>query len=464
MDPARHAREGGMSARAAAAAAAYSPGKLGHMTSSHLDAPDRTDLADPEQAAADPVREAVRDAARRARTASRELALLTADRKNALLLAAADALVAAEAQILEANARDISEQADAGTGEAMLDRLRLSAERIEGIAGGLRQVAALADPVGAVTRGSTRPNGLQLRQIRVPLGVVGMIYEGRPNVTVDAFGLAFKSGNAALLRGSRSARNSNEALVEVLRGALAEHGLPVDAAQLLPSEDRSSVTHLIQARGLVDVVIPRGGAGLIQNIVDNAKVPAIETGTGNCHLYIHGDADLDEAIGLLLNGKTRRCSVCNATETVLLDAALGDAAVDRVVGALQAAGVVVHGDREGLVPADDVDWGEEYLSMDIALKVVDGVDGAIEHIARWSSGHTEAVSTRSIEVADQFCARVDAAAVMVNASTAWTDGEMFGFGAEIGISTQKLHARGPMGLEELTSTKWIAHGQGHVRP
>ena len=480
MDPARHPGACGVSGTGAAradgspapavvrpaapAAAADSPGKLARMTSSHLDAPDRTGLADAEQAPADPVREAVRDAAVRARAASRELALLTADKKNAVLLAAAEALVAEEAAILEANARDIDEQTAEGTGEAMLDRLRLSSDRIEGIAGGLRQVAGLADPIGAVTRGSIRPNGLQLRQIRVPLGVVGMIYEGRPNVTVDAFGLAFKSGNAALLRGSRSARNSNEALVSVLRGVLAEHGLPVDAAQLLPSQDRSSVTHLIQARGLVDVVIPRGGAGLIQAVVENAKVPAIETGTGNCHLYIHGDADLDEAIELLLNGKTRRCSVCNATETVLLDSALGDAAVDRVIGALQAAGVVVHGDREGLIPADDVDWGQEYLSMDIALKVVDGVEEAVDHIARWSSGHTEAVATRSIDVAEQFCARVDAAAVMVNASTAWTDGEMFGFGAEIGISTQKLHARGPMGLEELTSTKWIAHGRGHVRP
>ncbi|MDV8000691.1 glutamate-5-semialdehyde dehydrogenase [Rhodococcus sp. IEGM 1408] len=434
------------------------------MTTSSLDAPDLAGQTDADQAGADPVRVAVHEAARRARTASRELALLTADRKNALLLAAADALIAAESGILEANARDIEEQTVLGTSEAMLDRLRLTPARLDGIADGLRQVAGLADPVGAVIRGSTRPNGLQLRQLRVPLGVVGMIYEGRPNVTVDAFGLAFKSGNAALLRGSRSARHSNKALVTVLRGVLSEYNLPIDAAQLLPSEDRSSVTHLIQARGLVDVVIPRGGAGLIQTVVENAKVPAIETGTGNCHLYIHGDADLDEAISLLLNGKTRRCSVCNATETVLIDEALGDAAVDRVVDALRSAGVTVHGDREGLVPADDVDWGEEYLSMDIALKVVDGVDAAIEHIAHWSSGHTEAISTRSLDVADQFCARVDAAAVMVNASTAWTDGEMFGFGAEIGISTQKLHARGPMGLEELTSTKWIAHGKGHVRP
>ena len=429
------------------------------MTTSSIDAPDSPGTTD-----ADPVRDAVHEAARRARTASRELSLLTADRKNALLLAAADALVAGQQGILEANAHDIEEQTAAGIGEAMLDRLRLTPDRVEGIAGGLRQVADLADPVGSVIRGSTRPNGMRLEQVRVPLGVIGMIYEGRPNVTVDAFGLAFKSGNAALLRGSRSARHSNEALVGVLRTVLAEHGLPVYSAQLLPSDDRSSVTHLIRARGLVDVVIPRGGAGLIQTVVENAKVPAIETGTGNCHLYIHGDADLDEAISLAINGKTRRCSVCNATETVLLDAALGEAAVDRVVGALHAAGVTVHGDLEGMIPADDTDWGEEYLSMDIAVKVVDGVDEALDHIARWSSGHTEAVSTRSIEVADAFSARVDAAAVMVNASTAWTDGEMFGFGAEIGISTQKLHARGPMGLSELTSTKWIARGTGHVRP
>src|SRR5699024_4553990 len=424
-----------------------------------IDAPDSPGTTD-----ADPVRDAVHEAARRARTASRELSLLTADRKNALLLAAADALVAGQQGILEANAHDIEEQTAAGIGEAMLDRLRLTPDRVEGIAGGLRQVADLADPVGSVIRGSTRPNGMRLEQVRVPLGVIGMIYEGRPNVTVDAFGLAFKSGNAALLRGSRSARHSNEALVGVLRTVLAEHGLPVDSAQLLPSDDRSSVTHLIRARGLVDVVIPRGGAGLIQTVVENAKVPAIETGTGNCHLYIHGDADLDEAISLAINGKTRRCSVCNATETVLLDAALGEAAVDRVVGALHAAGVTVHGDLEGMIPAGATDCRAEDLSMDIAVKVVDGVDEALDHIARWSSGHTEAVSTRSIEVADAFSARVDAAAVMVNASTAWTDGEMFGFGAEIGISTQKLHARGPMGLSELTSTKWIARGTGHVRP
>ena len=417
-----------------------------------------------EPAAGDRMREEVLAAARRARRAARDLAVLRTDDKNAVLLAAADALVATESAILEANAEDVAEQAADGVAEAMLDRLRLDPERIHGIASGLRQVAGLADPVGTVVSGSLRPNGLQMRQVRVPLGVVGMIYEGRPNVTVDAFGLAFKSGNAALLRGSKSARRTNAALVAVLRGVLSECGVTPDACQLLPSDDRSSVTHLIQARGLVDVVIPRGGAGLIAAVVENAKVPAIETGTGNCHLYIHGDADLDQAIEILLNGKTRRCSVCNATETVLLDGALGESAVQRVIDALGEAGVTVHGDRPGLVPADEVDWGQEYLSMDIALKVVDGLDEAIEHIALWSTGHTEAIATRDLDVADEFSTRVDSAAVMVNASTAWTDGEMFGFGAEIGISTQKLHARGPMGLPELTSTKWLVYGRGHTRP
>ena len=414
--------------------------------------------------ASDPLREEVHEAARKARVAARELALLTGDKKNEVLLAVADAVVAAEAGILAANAEDVEEQAAEGTPEAMLDRLRLSPQRLMGMASGLRQVAGLADPIGEVVAGSTRPNGLRLTQVRVPLGVVGMIYEGRPNVTVDAFGLAFKSGNAALLRGSRSARRSNGALVAVIRGVLSEYGVSPDACHLLPSEDRASVTHLIRARGLVDVVIPRGGAGLIRAVVEGATVPAIETGTGNCHLYIHSDVDLDEAIALLLNGKTRRPSVCNATETVLVDAALGDEGVDRVVAALDEAGVTVHGDRPGLVPATDEDWAAEYLGPDIALAVVDGIDAAIEHVGRWSSGHTDAIATRDLSASERFCAQVDSAAVMVNASTAWTDGEMFGFGAEIGISTQKLHARGPMGLTELTSTKWIAVGRGHVRP
>ena len=410
------------------------------------------------------LQEVVHDAARNAREASRTLTLASTDERNAVLLAAADALEAAEAGVLEANAGDIEEQRSEGVEDAMLDRLRLTADRIVGIAGGLRQVAGLPDPLGQVVRGSVLPNGMKLDQVRVPLGVVGMIYEGRPNVTVDAFGLAFKSGNAALLRGSRSARRSNEALVAVLRGVLSEFGYDANLVQLLPSESRESVTHLIQARGLVDVVIPRGGAGLIKAVVENAKVPTIETGTGNCHHYIHGDADIDEAITLVANGKTRRCSVCNSTETVLLDAALGEDTINEIAERLTREGITLHGNRPGMIEPTEADWAEEYLSNDLAFAVVEGLDGAVAHIARWSTGHTEAISTKDINVAQDFAALVDSAAVMINASTAWTDGEQFGFGAEIGISTQKLHARGPMGLQELTSTKWIATGRGHARP
>jgi glutamate-5-semialdehyde dehydrogenase len=297
-----------------------------------------------------------------------------------------------------------------------------------------------------------------LRQQRVPLGVVGMVYEGRPNVTVDAFGLTLKSGNAALLRGSSSAARSNQALVEALRAALAAEGLPLDAVQLLPSHDRASVTHLIQARGLVDVVIPRGGAGLIDAVVRDAQVPTIETGVGNCHVYVHESADIDVAEKILLNAKTRRPSVCNAAETLLVDRALADTALPRLTKALQNAGVTVHSD-----PTEE-ELHAEFLSMDIALAVVDGLDAAIDHINTYGTGHTEAIVTTNLAAAQRFTERVDAAAVMVNASTAFTDGEQFGFGAEIGISTQKLHARGPMGLPELTSTKWIVWGDGQTRP
>ncbi|WP_282777180.1 glutamate-5-semialdehyde dehydrogenase [Nocardia sp. CC201C] len=412
----------------------------------------------------DNVREVVHEAARRARVASRTLAQLTTARKNGALHAAADALLAAKDRLLAANAEDIEIAAAGGTAEAQLDRLRLTAARIDGIASGLRQVAGLPDPIGDVVRGSTLPNGLELRQVRVPLGVVGMVYEARPNVTVDAFGLTLKSGNAALLRGSSSAVRSNTALVEVLREALAAQGLPSDAVQLLPAEDRSSVTHLIQARGLVDVVIPRGGAGLISAVVRDALVPTIETGTGNCHVYVHRDADLAMAESILLNAKTRRPSVCNTAETVLIDAAIADTAVPRLIAALEGAGVTIHGDLPGLVPATDTDWADEYLSLDIALKVVDDLDAAVEHINHWGTGHTEAIVTGDLRAAREFTNRVDAAAVMVNASTAFTDGEQLGFGAEIGISTQKLHARGPMGLPELTSTKWIVWGDGQIRP
>ena len=404
------------------------------------------------------LRQHVHDAARRARVAARALALLPTVAKDHALNAAADALLAHTDQILAANAEDLDAARAADTPAAMLDRLALNPQRIEGIADGLRQVARLPDPVGEVLRGYTLPNGLHLRQQRVPLGVVGMIYEGRPNVTVDAMGLALKSGNAVLLRGSASAAKSNRALVDVLRASLVSEDLPADAVQLLSSADRSTVTHLIQARGLVDVVIPRGGASLIDAVVRDAQVPTIETGVGNCHVYVHEGADLDVAERILLNSKTRRPSVCNAAETLLVDVAIAEHAVPRLVAALQDAGVTVH-----LDPSED-DLRREYLSMDIAVAVVDGVDAAIAHINEYGTGHTEAIVTTNMAAAQRFTNGVDAAAVMVNASTAFTDGEQFGFGAEIGISTQKLHARGPMGLPELTSTKWIAWGDGQIRP
>ncbi|WP_027499919.1 glutamate-5-semialdehyde dehydrogenase [Rhodococcus sp. UNC363MFTsu5.1] len=412
----------------------------------------------------DPARAAVHEAARNARIASRILAQLTTAQKNAALHAAADAVLAATDAVLAANALDIEAAKATGTEESLLDRLRLTADRVGGIAAGLRQVAGLADPVGEVVLGATLPNGLEIRQVRVPLGVIGMVYEARPNVTVDAFGLALKSGNAALLRGSSSAVHSNAALVEVLRTSLVSQDLPADAVQLLSSEDRSSVTHLIQARGLVDVVIPRGGAGLINAVVRDATVPTIETGVGNCHVYVHAAADLPMAVKIVLNSKTRRPSVCNTAETVLIDKAIAETALPAVTQALQSQGVIIHGDLPGQVPATEADWAEEYLSLDVALKVVDGIDDAIDHINRYGTGHTEAIVTADLAAAREFTARVDAAAVMVNASTAFTDGEQFGFGAEIGISTQKLHARGPMGLPELTSTKWTVWGDGHTRP
>ncbi|BBY90186.1 glutamate-5-semialdehyde dehydrogenase [Mycolicibacterium tokaiense] len=404
------------------------------------------------------LRETVHDAAKRARVAGRTLATLSTVIKDRALHAAADAVLAHAEQIITANGADLETARAAGTSDAMLDRLALNPQRIDGIAAGLRQVAGLPDPIGEVLRGRTLPNGLRLRQQRVPLGVVGIVYEGRPNVTVDAFGLTLKSGNAVLLRGSSSAAHSNAALVAVLRDALVAEGLPADAVQLLPSEDRASVTHLIQARGLVDVVIPRGGAGLINAVVRDALVPTIETGVGNCHVFIHAAADLDVAERILLNAKTRRPSVCNAAETLLVDSAIAEHTLPRMVEALQAAGVTTH-----LDPSEE-ELRAEFLSMDIAVAAVDGVDGAIAHINEFGTGHTEAIVTTDLAAAQRFTEQVDAAAVMVNASTSFTDGEQFGFGAEIGISTQKLHARGPMGLTELTSTKWIVWGDGQTRP
>jgi glutamate-5-semialdehyde dehydrogenase len=410
----------------------------------------------------------VRAVASRAREAAAELAPRSRSAKDAALRAMADALESATDTVLAANAKDVEAGRAAGLSTALVDRLSLDAERVTAMAQGLREVVALPDPVGEVVRGYTQPNGLEIRQIRVPFGVVAMIYEARPNVTVDAAGLALKSGNAALLRGSASAYESNCALVDVLAGAAEKAGLPRDAIQLVPGTDRSSVLHLLRARGLVDLVIPRGGAGLIQHVVENATVPVIETGVGNVHVYVDASADLEMAERIVVNSKTSRVSVCNAAETLLVHRGVADAFLPRITSALQSGGVVLHGDAafaelDDVQPATDDDWEREYLSLDMAARVVDDIDEAIAHIRRWSSGHTEAIVTRDLDAARHFVARVDSAAVMVNASTRFTDGGEFGFGAEIGISTQKMHARGPMGLAELTSTKWVVTGEGHIR-
>jgi glutamate-5-semialdehyde dehydrogenase len=422
-----------------------------------------TDTATPE--AADSL---VRGIALRAREAGYDLALATRSAKDAALLAMAQALLARAPEILTANAEDVTRAEDGGTPANIVDRLRLTDERLAGMAQGLREVAALPDPVGEVVRGSTLANGLELRQVRVPFGVVGMIYEARPNVTADAAGLCLKSGNAALLRGSSSARSSNAAITAVLRDAVAATGLPADAIQLVPAESRESVRALMRARGLVDVLIPRGGAGLIRSVVEESTVPVIETGVGNVHVYVDAGADLDKALAIVLNSKTSRTSVCNSAESLLVHRAVAGEFLPRVVKALQAESVTIHGDDafgayDGVLPATDEDWATEYLSLDIAAAVVPDLDAAVAHIRRWSSGHTEAIVTEDLAAARRFTATVDAAAVMVNASTRFTDGGELGFGAEIGISTQKLHARGPMGLPELTSTKFIVTGDGHVR-
>jgi glutamate-5-semialdehyde dehydrogenase len=377
------------------------------------------------------VEAAVREAAARARSAAQELALATRSTKDAALEAMAEA-------------------------------------RVEAMAQGLRDVAGLPDPVGEVVRGSTLANGLELRQVRVPFGVVGIIYEARPNVTADAAGICLKSGNASLLRGSSSARRSNEAIVAALRDAVASAGLPPDAVQLVPGEGHDAAKVLMRARGLVDVLIPRGGAGLIRSVVEESLVPVIETGVGNCHVYVDAHADLDMALAIVLNSKTHRPSVCNAAESLLVHEAVAAEFVPRVVAALRDSGVTVHGDdgfagEEGVVPATEADHDAEYLSLDISAAVVPSLDAALDHIRRHSSGHTEAIVTDSVEAARRFTAAVDSAAVMVNASTRFTDGGELGFGAEIGISTQKLHARGPMGLPEMTSTKYVVTGHGHTR-
>lgn len=406
--------------------------------------------------------------AQRARTASLGLAQATRARKDAALHAMAAGLLAAEELVLAANAEDVARAEATGTPAATVDRLRLTPDRVAGMAQGLRDVAALPDPVGEVVRGSTLANGLEMRQVRVPFGVVGMIYEARPNVTADAAGICLKSGNAVLLRGSSSAAASNAAVVEVLRGAAVSAGLEADVVQLVPSDSRDTVAALMRARGHVDVLVPRGGAGLIRAVVEGSTVPVIETGVGNCHVYVDAAADLDQALAIVLNAKTHRPSVCNAAETLLVHADVAEAFLPRVVAALADAGVTVHGDAafaayDGVVAATDDDWDTEYLSLDLAARVVADLDEALAHVRRHGSQHSEAIVTRDQAAARRWVASVDAAAVLVNASTRFTDGGELGFGAEIGISTQKLHARGPMGLPEMTSTKYVVTGDGHVR-
>jgi glutamate-5-semialdehyde dehydrogenase len=418
-------------------------------------------------------RDAVLEVARLGQQAAVTLRTLTRQQKDHALHAIADAIEHSTDVIVEANGIDIAAAIAVATDPAIIDRLTLNRERLRAIADAVRDVASLSDPVGEVVRGYTVPNGLEIRQVRVPMGVVGMIYEARPNVTVDAAALCLKSGNAVLLRGSSSALNSNRVLVDVMRSALAGTDVPGDAISLVPGTSHDSVKYLMTARGLVDVLIPRGGAGLIASVVEGSTVPVIETGVGNCHVYIDEHADVDKAVAILVNAKTQRVSVCNAAETFLVHASMAERFLPRALSALKERGVTIHGDQRlqayaadaaiTFAPVTDDDWAAEYYSLDIAGGIVDSLDDALVHIRRWSSGHTEAIVSDSATSIQRFIAGVDCAAIMVNASTRFTDGSEFGFGAEIGISTQKLHARGPMGLSELTSTTYIVTGDGQIR-
>ncbi len=417
--------------------------------------------------------EAVRGAARAAKDAQPVLARLRRAEKDALLHAMAEALVARADEIVAANARDLAVADESGMAAGLRDRLALDPQRIASIAQQLRDAAALPDPVGEVVRGSVLANGLELRQVRVPMGVIGMVYEARPNVTVDAAGLALKAGSAVVLRGGSAALHSNTALIAVLRDVLAERGLPADLVVGIDAHGREGADVLMRARGLVDVLIPRGGAGLIRRVVENAQVPVIETGTGTTHVLVDASADLDQAEQIVLNAKTQRVGVCNALETLLVHQDVAAEALPRLGTALAEAGVRLHVDERAAallpagvehVPATEEDWDVEYLALELAVAVVDDLDAALAHIRVHSSGHTESILTRDLVSQQRFLAEVDSAVVMANASTRFSDGGEFGFGAEIGISTQKLHARGPMGLSEITATKWLVVGQGHVRP
>ncbi len=403
-----------------------------------------------------------------ARAASRTLATLTRDRKDAGLVAMATALEDAADDLLAANARDIERARLAGTEGFLLDRLDLGGGRIAGMAKGLRDLAGLPDPVGQVVRGWDLPNGVHVDQRRVPFGVIGIIYEARPNVTADAAGICLKAGNATLLRGSSNALESNRAVVAALRGGLASAGLPADAVNLVEG-GHETTREMMAARGQIDLLIPRGGAGLIRAVVEGSQVPVIETGTGNCHLYLDATGDQELALRVILNAKTQRPTVCNALETLLVHRDVAAQFLPVAVNALSSAGVTVHGDPASvaidsrIVAAGEHEYESEYLSLDLACRVVDDLDAALEHIRRYSTGHSETIISNDLAVGRRFTDEVDAAAVLVNTSSRFVDGGEFGFGAEIGISTQKLHARGPMGLAEMTTTKYVLVGEGQVR-
>ena len=410
---------------------------------------------------------AVAELGRRAKVASRILATASTSAKDAALEAAAHVLVQRTSEILDANASDVARAEGSGTAATVVDRLRLTPARVEGMAAGLRQVAALPDPVGEIVDGWTRPNGLVIERVRVPLGVVAIIYENRPNVTSDAFGLCLKSDNAAFLRGSGGALQSNVAIAAALREGLDKAGLPADAMVLVDDVRHEAAVEFMRLRESIDCLIPRGGPSLIKAILEHATVPYVIDGDGNCHVYVDAAADLDQALDIVVNAKTQRPSVCNAAESLVVHAAVAADFLPRAAAAL--AGVELVGDERSrrLVPAigaaTEEDFGREFLDLKMSVAVVDSLDGAIAHINRYGSGHTEAICTTDLAASTRFAREVDAAAVIVNASTRFTDGEQFGFGAEIGISTQKLHARGPMGLRELTTLKYVVHGDGQVR-
>lgn len=406
---------------------------------------------------------------KRAKFASRAGAKLGTAAKNRGLITVAEELIRQKTYLLEENAKDVEAAKEKGVKESLIDRLQLTESRIEGMAEGLCQVAALEDPIGEVLGMKTRPNGLQIGKKRVPLGVVGIIYESRPNVTADAFGLCFKTGNAVILRGGSDAIHSNLAIVKVIKEGLMKEKLPQDLILLVEDTSREVVSDMMKLHGLIDVLIPRGGAGLIANVVNNSTVPVIETGTGNCHIYVDESADLNMATEIIENAKTQRMGVCNACESLVIHEKVANLAVPQIVQCLKNHGVEVRGDEhaqklsDDILPATEEDWGTEYLDAIISMKIVDSMDQAIEHINRYNTGHSESIITQNYEHALRFQNEIDAAAVYVNASTRFTDGFEFGFGAEIGISTQKLHARGPMGLEALTTTKYIIFGNGQIR-